>query len=274
MVYDIDGKQINNFGINYEYRRHENGAFYSILNIPQKDIDGNVQYPFVIWPNYPNGGNMSVMDMNQSAGFKYTVAINGGTFNSPYGKGVTLSGVPVGTVIQNGVVLSQGTASSDTKFMRDNCMVLTVDQYGALGYADFEDSGETMIANGIVSAVTGFIPIVTNFLNADDVIEQEMPYMDGENDSQRQVIGQYGNGDYCIITSAGRDDQGGSWFTVKQMQTFCKQLGLKEAFMLDCGGSTQTVVGKKQLNTVYDNLTGRVVPTYIVFNGTSRFISP
>lgn len=273
-IYNINGKDVENIlpDVSLTYGRDTTtGCYYSVIRILQKNPEGKMQYPFVTWPNYPNGGNKSVIEMCQSNNFKYGVAINGGTFRSPYGEGVTLSGTPVGTVIENGIVRSQGTASSDTQWVHDNQMVMTIDRNGNLGYASFEASATDMVSNGIASAVTGFIPIVTNFVNADDVITEEMPYISESSDSQRQVLGQYGNGDYAIVTTAGRNDQGGSYFNVRQIQAFCKTLGLKEAFLLDGGGSTQTVIGKKQINTVYNNANGRVVPTYIVFNGSTMF---
>ncbi len=57
-------------------------------------------------------------------------------------------------------------------------------------------------------------------------------------------------------------------------QALCKKLGLKDVFMPDGGGSIETVVGSRQLNLFYDNALGRVVPTYIVFNGTTTFGEP
>lgn len=275
-IYNHDGMNVHGKGIRPDisltYKRDENnGCFYSIIIIPQTRTDGTRQYPFVKWPNYPNGGNKSAWEFNRDEDYKYYVVINGGVFRNPYGPGVTLSGLPTGTVIENGAVLSQGTESSDSEWVRNNLMVLTINDDGELGYASFLTSADVLVSSGIVSAVTGFIPIVTNFVNADDVIEDEMPYMKREDDGQRQVLGQFGNGDYAIITAEGRGNQGGGWFTIRQMQTLCKNLGLKEAFMLDGGGSTETVLGHKQINTIYDNQYGRVVPTFIVFNGTTEF---
>ena len=55
----------------------------------------------------------------------------------------------------------------------------------------------------------------------------------------------------------------------------CKKLGLKFAYNLDGGGSTETMFGYKHLNTIYDGTTGRQVPTFIVFTGsTSLDVTP
>ena len=278
MIYDINGNNIsednrtNRFKnqIRYSYHRDETtGTFYSKILIPQSNPVGEKQYPFVYWPNYPNGGTESAYQLAQRK--NYLVLINAGKYGSPYGEGVTLTGLPRATVIQNSVVLQQGTSENSSPTMD---WVLTIDNTGTLGYARYYDSASNMVANGIVSAVSGFIPILTNYTNIDDIETVDIDYMQRTDDSQRQVLGQYGNGDYAIITAEGRGYQGGNWFTMKQLQTLCKQIGLKFAFCLDGGGSTETVIGKKQLNPFYNNTYGRNNPTFIFFNGTDTFGAP
>lgn len=253
------------------YRRdEETGCYYSVIRIFQKLPNGDKQYPFVTWPNYPNGGTKSVIEMNRDAGYKYNIAINAGVFQSPYGAGVTLTGVPVGTVIQNGVVLKQGSSNSDETWQR-TILTMTINNNGELGYAAFDADASQLASNGVVSAVTGFVPIILDFVKA-ETVDPTIPYISGRNvDTQAQVLGQYGNGDYAIITTAGRGDQGGGFFTAAQLQELCISYGLKFAFLLDGGGSTQTVIKQRQINTVYDNENGRKVPTYIVFKGTTTF---
>ncbi|WP_259687229.1 phosphodiester glycosidase family protein [Lactococcus cremoris] len=41
--------------------------------------------------------------------------------------------------------------------------------------------------------------------------------------------------------------------------------GVEFAYSLDGGGSTQTVIGKRQLNPIYEGSAGRAVPTVITF---------
>lgn len=268
MIYNSDGKTVNNHGINYEYRRDSvTGAFYTIVNIPQVDSDGNKQYPFVLWDNYPNGGNKSVIQMNRTRNFR--VAINAGRFAAPYGGTTDVTGMPQGIVIQNG----ENKTGTVTGSSGDR--VLTINNNGELGYANVTDSPATLIASGIVSAVSGFVPIIVNYNNIEES-DSSITYPTdsaGSVDSQRQILGQYNNGDYIIISTEGRNNQGGGFFTVPQLQELCKSLGLKFAFLLDGGGSTQTVIGQKQLNQPYSGELpeGRHVPTFIVFNGTTEF---
>lgn len=277
MGYDINGIEVlpsvkERFKREIEvfYKRDDiTGAFYTQLVIPQKNKYGDKQYPFVYWHNYPNGGVKSAFEVNQAMDFE--VIINAGRYSAPYGAGVTLTGLPKGTVIQNGVVLQQGASGNYSPSLD---MVLTINSDGKIGYANPLDSASDLVSNGVVSAVTGFVPILSGYENIEDVIEDTpawISYIDREDDSQHQVIGQYDNGDYAIITTEGRTYQGGNFFTIKQVQTLCKNLGIKDAFMLDGGGSTETVVGKRQLNPFYDNTLGRVNPTFIIFNGSTEF---
>lgn len=279
-IYDLDGNALVDSELGFEplikywYQRdEETGTFYSITHIPQIDRQGNKQYPFVYWPNYPNGGTESTSQMNSRK--KFLVALNGGRFASPYGSGVTLTGLPLGTVIQNGQVLQQG---ADGNFTATHDAVLTINSSGELGYANPLDSATTMVSNGIVSAVTGHVPIIAEYKKIDDVITQNVPewmaYMDNSSDAQRHVLGQYTNGDYVVISAEARNYQGTGNMTVRQMQGLCISLGMRIAFLLDGGGSMETVVGQRQLNPFYENTLGRVVPTYIVFNGTTTFGEP
>ena len=270
MIYDIRGNEMTNkkftaydrfkSEIGYSRRRDSiTDAVYTVIRIPKINSYGDVQYPFVLWKNYPNGGNESALEMNTSE--NYLVAINGGRFQLPWGAGVTLTGLPCGTVIQNSVVLQQGSAQNSNP----EDYVLTIDDNGDIGYANFTDSASALVTNGVVSAVTGFAPVL---------IDYEEFNADNDADSPRQILGQYDNGDYVILTTEGRNHQGGGYFTTAQIKRLCGELGIKTAFQVDGGGSVETVIGKKQLNSFYDNTLGRKVPTYIVFNGSTVFGAP
>lgn len=270
-VYDIDGNPIVKYSeignsIKYSYQRDETtGAFYSLLLVPQTTPNGSKQYPFTIWPNYPNGGIESALQMNRR--LKYLVAINGAGFKSPYGEGVTVSGKPMGIIIQNGVVLQN-------EIRTDVGRTLTIDGDGKLGYAAYDVDGDTLVGMGIVSTANGYCPLVDDYVAIDSKEPDLATFITsstGTSDAQRQCICQYGNGDYLIITSEGRGNQGSGFLTFKQMQTLCLKQGVRFAYMLDGGGSTETVVGDKQLNMIYENEYGRVMPTFIVFNGTTEF---
>lgn len=266
MVYNIEGIEIandeNKFEdlIRYDYKRDDTtNIFCTIIHIPQTDFDGNKQFPFVYYPNYPNGRTESTFEMNTRK--KFLVAVNAGRFN-------TSTGVPVGTVIQN------SSNCSVTPYVRDWDRVLTINNKGELGYAELTDNPLTLISDGIVSATTGFIPLIINYKNAEEV-DSSISITAGDI-AQRLAICQYNNGDYLIIGAEARGNQSttgstSEGMTLEQMQVICKSYGVKFAFALDGGGSMEMVVGERQLNPFYENTYGRTVPVYIVFNGSTTF---
>lgn len=256
----------NYFSIDY-HRDSETGALYITVLVPQTLISGEKQYPFTIWPNYPNGGTQSTLEMNRDR--KFLVAINGAGICPPWGGNVTVSGAPIGIFIQNGVLLKDHSDADPV------CKTLTIDSNGMLGYAKQSVTSSELISSGIKSTISGYFPLVYNYNNIDSYESDVADYLVNSSsmtgDAQRQAICQYENGDYLIITTEGRGFAGGGYFTAKQLQRLCKQYGVKFAYMLDGGGSAQTVIENKQLNCIYERTYGRVMPSYIVFNGTDEF---
>lgn len=261
-VYDIAGAKIgdlynsfpDNMQLDYRFDEATN-ANYTVIRIFKTKLDGTKQYPFVYAPNGSGAGTKSTLQMNMEKNF--WVAINGGVFYTNSAN----ANKPRGIVVQNGVLIQQGTAES-------RVFPLTIDRSGNLGYAMPDASGTALISNGAVSVVSGWAPIIIDYDDASKVISGA--YHDDTN-AQRQIIGQFGNGDYAIITCEGRSYDHSDGWTIDEAITICKEIGLKFAYNLDGGGSTETVIGKKQVNTIYEGTYGRIVPTYIVFNGKDAF---
>ena len=231
------------------------GAYYTVIRVYKQKIEGTYQYPFVYAPNGANAGNKSTLDMTKGDG--WLLAINAGVFNAS-----TLK--PDGIVIQNGVSIN----NSPTVTHSEN-KPLTISENGTLGYAEADADTAELIASGIVSAVCGFMPIIVDY---EPVPENEWNSVSHyTQNAQRQIIGQWGNGDYAIITCEGRGFHNSDGWTIAEAQTICRKHGLKFAYNLDGGGSTETMLGLKPVNTIYENTTGRIVPTFIVFNGTTDF---
>lgn len=226
---------------------------YYVITIPQTRSNFEKQYPFVYAPNGADAGTQSTLAMNRGKGFE--LAINAGIFYTGY--------LPIGLTIQDGSLIQQGQSSA---------YALTIDGSGRLDYAQPNTDGATLIANGTVSAVVGFCPIIVDYVGVDQSIYKIVSNYDQH--SQRQIIGQFNNGDYCIITGEGRGFDSSTGWTIPQAIGICEELGLRFAYNLDGGGSTETVIGDTQLNKIYEGTTGRIVPTYIVFNGTDRFFVP
>lgn len=231
------------------------GAYYTVIRVYKQKIDGTYQYPFVYAPNGANAGNKSTLDMTKSDG--WLLAINGGVFDTS-----TLK--PDGIVIQNGVSIHNAPTATHSA-----CKPLTINENGILGYASADADTADLIADGIVSAVCGFMPIIIDY---ESVPENEWNSVSHyTQNTQRQIIGQWGNGDYAIITCEGRGFHNSDGWTIAEAQAICRKHGLKFAYNLDGGGSTETMLGLKPVNTIYENITGRKVPTFIVFNGTDSF---
>lgn len=265
-VYDITGNKIgdldNSFADNMQldYRFDEaTNANYTVLRIFKVKLDGTKQYPFVYVPNGTGAATQSTLQMNIEK--KFNVAINGGVFTMSSDSD---NGKPRGVIVQDGNLIQQGTSSS-------RIFPLVIDSNGDLGYAQPDASGTELIANGAVSVLSGWAPIIINYDDASLVISGA--YHDDTN-AQRQILGQFGNGDYAIITCEGRNYDHSDGWTIDEAITVCKEIGLRFAYNLDGGGSTETVIGKKQINTIYEGTYGRIVPTYVVFNGTDAFGVP
>lgn len=247
------GKFIDNVDIKYEFDDVTN-AYYTVIRINKKCIDGTYQYPFVYAPNGSDAGDKSTLDIVTEDG--WLVAINGGLFDYDQTK------KPDGILIQDGVVI-QNTPASIEKHI--GAKPLTIDAAGDLGYAEADADAYELVASGIVSAICGFLPILVNY----EAVVAETA--NSEAHAQRQIIGQWGNGDYAIVTCEGRGYHNSDGWTLAEAQIICKKIGLKFAYNLDGGGSTETMLGYKNINTIYEGTTGRKVSTFIVFNGTNVF---
>lgn len=264
-IYNIDGLEVAdlsntfppNMTLDYAFDAGSN-ANYTVLRIFKKRIDGTRQFPFVYCPNGVNAGTQSTLQMNMQKGFP--IAINAGVFYTDSSR----ANKPHGLVIQNGVLVQQGSTELPH-------YAITVNADGDLSYALPSADGESLIANGIVSAVNAWSPIIINYDDASEVLSD---LYDDQSNAQRQIIGQFGDGDYAILTCEGRNYDHSDGWTMDEAKAICKKVGLKFAFNLDGGGSTETVIGKKQINTIYEGTYGRIVPTYIVFNGTDTFGVP
>lgn len=228
------------------------GAYYTVIRVYKQKIDGTKQFPFV-YAHVNNGVyGTTAYDLAYNEGFLLT--INAGVFNS--------SNKPDGVLIQGGKVLNNGAST-----LHNECKPMTIDRNGNLGYAAYDADASELVSSGIISAVCGFMPIVVDY---EAVPQSEWNSVSHYTENaQRQIIGQWGNGDYAIITCEGRGFHNSDGWTIAEAQTICQKHGLKFAYNLDGGGSTETMLGLKPINTIYENTTGRIVPTFIVFNGTT-----
>ena len=261
-IYNLNGDDISNakniifnsnMHLDYAYDDSSN-TNYTVLRVSKLRTDGTYQYPFVYCPNGTAASTKSTLDMNREKNF--FVAINGG-----YGNPQT--NTPLGVVIENGVAIRSWTEGEGGQYAVAKDF-LTIDSNGDLGYSQ-EPNAQTLVSQGIISAVTGWTLLLSNYEETGTAFE--------ETHAQRQIIGQFGNGDYAIVTCEGRDFDHSKGWSFTEAISILKKLGLKFAYAIDGGGSVETCIGKKQINTIYERTTGRIVSTYIVFNGTDHFVA-
>ena len=243
-----------------EYGRRD-GSSYVFCRIPKTLNDGRTIMPKVRLTSADGsltGSKRSTLTYARATNSIF--AINAGLFDmTKY--------IPVGQTILDGVSVvntpmedDNGSPISDTE-----CYPLCIDANGVLSapYARSVDTA-AMIADGVTQAVTGWGKIVENFEIMLDDINAEIVH---QGNYIRQSIGQYQNGDYAVctvdMTRGSVENEAG--LTYEALAQIFIDHGVKFAYSLDGGGSAQTVIGKRQLNPIYEGTTGRRVPTVISF---------
>jgi len=258
MVYDINGREVGNSFVasaSLQTGIYED-TFYYFLRIMREKPDGTKQFPFVMAANGTSATDKSALDFALDNNFLLVT-------NSGLGNQSGQSWVPMAKLVENAQVIQDNTTSSYPP--------LVIDNNGNLSSPSPSVPSADLITAGAVSVLTAFGPIIVDY---EATAKADYPNANNwEQNAQRQIIGQFANGDYAIITCEGRDYDNSVGWTIPQAQALCQQLNLKFAYNLDGGGSTETVVGKKQLNTIYENATGRTVCSFIVFNGTDAYVA-
>lgn len=246
-----------------EYGRLD-GATYNFVRIPKVSNDGATIKPVVALTSADgslNGGKCSPLTYSKKNNLQFT--INAGLFDMS-------AMVPVGQTIIGGVSVTNtpmaddnGTPISDTE-----CYPLCIDADGNLSapYARNVDTA-TMIADGVKYAITGWGKLVDNFEITQSEIDAEIVHK--SKNYSRQCIGQFENGDYCVLTAwAGAYDtdyQNEAGMTYEECAQILVEHGVKFAYSLDGGGSAATVIKRRQINPIYQGENGRSVPSVIYF---------
>ena len=258
-IYDINGNIIlgddESFleNVTFDHYFDENSSTnYTLIRVFKKKLDGTYQYPFIRNPY--ETGTVSAYDLATTEGWYLVV-------NAGIGQGI---------VIENSTVITDTSATYHA-----GALPLTIDSNGDLDYIDTNTTGEgqELVNSGIVSAICGFFPLIVDY---EEFTEPEVSNTSGSGweHAQRQIIGQFGNGDYAIITGEGRDYDGSVGWSIAEAKAVCAKHGLKFAYNCDGGGSTQTVLITKNINLVYEGTSGRNVESYFVFNGKDTYQIP
>ena len=268
-LYNANGIEIFNDGgktnaiasISIEYGR-VSGASYCFARIPRYTIDGKrikAKAALTSEDGSLTGGKVSALTFAKRENAIFTV--NASLFNMT-------TVVPIGQTIIHGVVLTDDDpkVSFTDEISELECYPLCIDENGDLSsnYAQCPDTSQ-MIADGVVYAITAWGELINNFVKYD--VGKFNEVCNKNKLIPIQVIGQYQNGDYFVFTSDGAR---GSWknepgTTYDNVADFLISKGVQYAYLLDGGGSTETVIGNRQINPIYEETAGRSVPTVIYF---------
>ncbi len=242
-------------------RGRVDGASYNFLRIPYISNGGHAIRPRLALTSADgslSGAKRSPLQYARDN--EKDITINAGLFN-------VTTNQPVGQTIVGGVSMVDTPMADDNgaPISATECYPLCIDGAGMLS-APYARSVSTadMIADGIVQAITGWGKLVEDFAVCAADIEAETVH---PGKYIRQCIGQFQNGDYCVLTV---DQSRGTvlneaGLTYEQCAQLLVDKGVKFAYSLDGGGSAATVLGKRQLNPIYEGTTGRAVPTVITF---------
>ena len=245
--------------ISIEYGR-SNGAGYYLIRIPRFTVNGKRILPKVALTAGEDGDPVSALDYARRENTAFT--LNAGLFNT-----TTLQ--PLGQTIVEGVSVTNspmtddmGIAISDTE-----CYPLCIDEKGNLSspYARSVDAAQ-MVDDGVQYAVTGWGQMLENFTQCGTDKFNEIVH---GGKYIRQCIGQYENGDYMVCTvdmARNGTAQNDGGMTYAELANLLIARGVKYAYALDGGSSCETVIGKRQINPIYEGETGRPVPTVIRFD--------
>lgn len=151
---------------------------------------------------------------------------------------------------------------NDGEEKRHTMYFLGIDNNGNLKFFEPSYTAQDLVDMGIVDAFMGFAPLMVDGVEFDK-IDELVPFGAYLN-KQRQVIGQHENGDYFIVTVL---EPG---LTFKQTRKLLTELNIKNAYALDNGSSTQTIFHTERLTPVYRDITGRKIPTILIFNPENK----
>lgn len=261
MAYDYKGNILsdredfyNNITLNFFYDG-TSSTYYSLTQVFKKRIDGSTQHPFF----RVNRTKAQTLASSE----RWLLVANAGL-------GISASDPIEGIAVENGVVIHNQSAH-----VHVGAVPIGINSDGDFVILSSTATGNDVVNQGIDFAVCGWFPLIDDY---EDVILPEI--QDAEtvitDPAQRQIFGQFGNGDYAIVTANGRDFDNSVGWTANDMQRICKTHNLKIAFNMDGGGSTCTVIGNKRVNMLYDNggTVERTNPSFLVFNGTDQWFIP
>lgn len=242
--------------VNIEKKNYNNICDYFFITI-KKDISKTEHIvPRLVFSGGPDFKNScSLFDYMKNG--EHLFGVNAGLFNTK-----TLE--PECVVVKDGKVILDRLETyvhvnpNDGEEKRHTMYNLGIDVNGNLKTFEPHYTAQQLVEFGIVDAFMGFAPLMVDGVPFEK-IDELVPFGAYLN-KQRQVIGQFDNGDYFVVTVL---EPG---LTFKQTRELLTSLNIKNAYALDNGSSTQTMVLTERLTPVYRDITGRRVPTLLIFN--------
>ena len=220
-----------------------NGTDYYVTIVPKVDTEGKpMEWKMGVANDAYNGvGVESTIDFAHRK--NATLAINAGVFNID-------TDAPLGVLIKDGVILQNGAIPAEDKYQ-----YLAIMEDGSFRAYPRTTAAGKMLADGAIYAVCIFGSLITS----GQIVEQT-----DLRDEPRQSLGVRANGDIVIITADGRkpgEDAGMSYGELAQLHA---AEGCMDAWILDGGGSTATVLrGVKQNDNVDYFYIDRPVNTFL-----------
>lgn len=215
--------------VTQQYDEVSDTTYYLTL-IKHTDEDGNILKLKRGLMDGENGETVRAFADRSAA----TVAINASVFR-PYEF--------VGTDIYNGVIQKEAVAEP-------HMWILGIKEDNTLVYYRPGTSAQYIINDGCLNALTAFTPVI---VNGEPFADESLGFDPNHfnNKHPRQIIAQYDNKDLLILTCGGRGIEG-EGMTYSDLVRILLGEGVSFAFMLDGGGSTQTVVRGSSIIRPFD----------------------
>jgi exopolysaccharide biosynthesis protein len=178
------------------------------------------------------------------------LGINGGGFYSSVQGGRTRI-MPIGNTVIDGKLVNHDFSPSNGEVF-----FAGIDRNGKMIGGKFYDK-ESLMSLQPLQGVS-FLPVLIK-----DGLPLAVPKEWATTKQPRTIIGEYANGDFIMIVVDGRQSDWSSGVTLERLQIKLAELGVKEGYNLDGGGSSTFVFQGRTLNRPSDGKQ-RPVSTNIV----------
>lgn len=217
-------------------RHHHTLGTYFLVKVPKYDKDGNL---IKIKRGFANDKTSGHLETPRSFAKRKsaTMVMNCSTFSDN-------TKMQVGTSIYNGQIIQEKNKEVYNYILGikdDNTMKAFLPTTGAL----------TILAQGYTNALTGFIPMIENGAIVDNSVFNTREMFGKRH--PRQAISQDSAGNTYVFTTEGRRLDENGW-TAKECAQVLYDLDMKFAYMMDGGGSTQTVYNAMLVNRITDDI--------------------